>query len=91
MPSSLPSSMRAIEISTPGAPDVLRITQRPLPAPTAGEVLIKVAAAGVNRPDVLQRKGAYAPPPGASDIPGLEVAGRIVALGDGVHEWKVGG
>jgi NADPH2:quinone reductase len=82
--------MRAIEISTPGAPDVLHVTQRPLPAPAAGEVLIKVAAAGVNRPDVLQRKGAYAPPPGASDIPGLEVAGRIVALGDGVHESKVG-
>ncbi len=90
MPSSLPSSMRAIEISTPGAPDVLRVTKRPLPAPTAGEVLIKVAAAGVNRPDVLQRKGAYAPPPGASDIPGLEVAGHIVALGDGVHEWTLG-
>ncbi len=90
MSTSLPTSMRAIEISTPGAPDVLRVTQRPVPAPAAGEVLIKVAAAGVNRPDVLQRKGAYAPPPGASDIPGLEVAGHVVALGSGVHEWKVG-
>jgi NADPH2:quinone reductase len=90
MPSSVPSSMRAIEISTPGAPDVLRVTQRPVPAAAAGEVLIQVTAAGVNRPDVLQRKGAYAPPPGASDIPGLEVAGRIVALGNGVGEWKVG-
>lgn len=90
MSSSLPTSMRAIEISTPGAPDVLRVTQRPVPAPAAGEVLIKVAAAGINRPDVLQRKGAYAPPPGASDIPGLEVAGHVVALGNGVHEWKVG-
>ncbi|HEX7813162.1 MAG TPA: NAD(P)H-quinone oxidoreductase [Burkholderiales bacterium] len=82
--------MRAIEISSPGAPDVLRVTQRPVPVPAAGEVLIEVAAAGVNRPDVFQRKGAYAPPPGASDIPGLEVAGHIVALGSGVREWKTG-
>jgi NADPH2:quinone reductase len=82
--------MRAVEISAPGAPEVLRPTQRPVPAPAAGEVLIEAAAAGVNRPDVLQRKGAYAPPPGASDLPGLEVAGRIVALGTGVADWKVG-
>jgi len=82
--------MRAIEISAPGAPDVLRVTQRPVPAAVAGEVLIQVTAAGVNRPDVLQRKGAYAPPAGASDIPGLEVAGHIVALGNGVEEWKIG-
>lgn len=88
--SSIPVNMRAIEISSPGAPDVLRMTQRPVPVPAAGEVLIEVAAAGVNRPDVLQRKGAYAPPPGASDIPGLEVAGHIVALGSGVREWKIG-
>jgi NADPH2:quinone reductase len=87
---SIPTSMRAIEISSPGAPDVLRVTQRPVPVPAAGEVLIEVAAAGVNRPDVFQRKGAYAPPPGASDIPGLEVAGHIVALGSGVQEWKTG-
>ena len=69
--------MRAIEISQPGAPDVLRLTTRAQPQPGAGEVLIRVLAAGVNRPDVLQRKGAYAPPPGASDLPGLEVAGVI--------------
>ncbi len=90
MASPAPSSMRAIEISTPGAPDVLRVTQRPLPVAAAGEVLIKVVAAGVNRPDVLQRQGAYAPPAGASDIPGLEVAGHIVTLGSGVQEWKAG-
>jgi len=82
--------MRAIEISTPGGPEVLRPGQRPVPAPAAGEVLIEVAAAGVNRPDVLQRKGGYPPPPGASDIPGLEVAGTVVALGPQVNEWKIG-
>jgi NADPH:quinone reductase len=69
--------MQAIEISAFGAPDVLRLTARPDPVPAAGQVLIGVAASGVNRPDVLQRKGAYPPPPGASDLPGLEVAGRI--------------
>lgn len=71
-------TMKAIEITKPGAPDVLRVCQRPVPTPKSGEVLIKVHAAGVNRPDVLQRKGAYPVPPGASDIPGLEVAGEIV-------------
>ncbi|MGH8158136.1 MAG: NAD(P)H-quinone oxidoreductase [Rhodanobacter sp.] len=70
--------MQAIEITHPGAPDVLQLTQRPIPRPGAGEVLIKVAAAGVNRPDVFQRQGHYAPPPGASDLPGLEVAGTLV-------------
>ncbi|GAB2863862.1 NAD(P)H-quinone oxidoreductase [Pseudoduganella ginsengisoli] len=70
--------MRAIEITQPGAPDVLRLCERPIPEPKAGEVLIKVHFAGVNRPDVFQRMGSYAPPPGASDIPGLEVAGEIV-------------
>lgn len=70
--------MRAIEITEFGAPDVLKLAERPMPQPQAGEVLIKVAASGVNRPDVFQRKGAYAPPPGASDLPGLEVAGEIV-------------
>lgn len=70
--------MRAIEITHPGAPDVLRLCERPMPVVKAGEVLIKVHAAGVNRPDVFQRKGAYNPPPGASDLPGLEVAGEIV-------------
>ncbi len=84
MPKTIPSQMRAIEISTPGGPEVLRPGQRPVPSPAAGEVLIEVAAAGVNRPDVLQRKGGYPPPPGASDIPGLEVAGTIVALGPNV-------
>lgn len=69
--------MRAIEISQPGAPEVLRLVDRPDPVPDAGEVLIRVRAAGVNRPDVLQRKGVYPPPPGASDLPGLEVAGEI--------------
>ncbi len=87
---NIPSQMRAIEITTPGGPEVLRPGQRPVPAPAAGEVLIEVAFAGVNRPDVLQRKGGYAPPPGASDIPGLEVSGTIVTLGAQVKEWKVG-
>ena len=72
------TSMQAIEISEPGAADVLRLTERPLPRPGPGEVLIKVAAAGINRPDVFQRQGKYAPPPGASDLPGLEVAGVLV-------------
>src|SRR5690606_16423104 len=71
-------TMRAIEITQPGAPDVLRLCDRPMPVPQAGEVLIKVHAAGVNRPDVLQRTGNYPVPPGASDLPGLEVAGEIV-------------
>ncbi len=71
------ASMRAIEISQPGGPEVLRLTERPVPQPADGEVLIRVQAAGVNRPDVLQRKGAYAPPAGASDLPGLEVSGTI--------------
>ena len=71
-------SMRAIEITDPGGPEVLRLTQRPIPQPGAGEVLIKVTASGVNRPDVFQRQGHYAPPPGASDLPGLEVAGEVI-------------
>ena len=82
--------MTAIEIREPGPPQVLRPVERPVPQPRTGEVLIKVAAAGVNRPDVLQRKGAYAPPPGASDIPGLEVAGVVVAAAEGVREPAVG-
>src|SRR6267378_3385776 len=82
--------MLAIEITRPGEPEVLVPVERPKPAPAAGEVLIKVAAAGVNRPDVFQRRGRYPPPPGASDIPGLEVAGLIEALGEGVHDWRVG-
>ena len=86
----LPTQMRAIEIARPGGPEVLRLAQRPVPVAAAGEVLIEVATAGVNRPDVLQRKGGYAPPPGASDIPGLEVAGTIIALGAQVTGWKIG-
>ena len=76
--------MRVVEISQFGGPEVLRIAERPTPVPAAGEVLIKVAAAGVNRPDVIQRYGKYPPPPGASDIPGLEVAGHIHRRGDDV-------
>src|SRR4051794_19581385 len=82
--------MIAIEISRPGDPEVLVATERPCPEPAVGEVLIRVAAAGVNRPDVFQRRGHYPPPPGASDIPGLEVAGTIERLGDGVDGFAVG-
>jgi NADPH2:quinone reductase len=82
--------MRAIEISQPGGPDVLRLDDRPRPQPAAGEVLIRVMAAGVNRPDVLQRKGLYAPPPGASDLPGLEVAGVIEGGDPGNSAFKLG-
>jgi NADPH2:quinone reductase len=82
--------MLAIEITHPGGPEVLQPTQRPVPQPGRGEVLIRVAAAGVNRPDVLQRMGGYAPPKGASDIPGLEVAGEIVGVSPDVDLWKVG-
>jgi putative PIG3 family NAD(P)H quinone oxidoreductase len=82
--------MTAIEIREPGEPDVLVPVERPTPVPAADEVLIRVAAAGVNRPDVFQRRGRYAPPPGASDIPGLEVSGVIDTLGPGVAEWRVG-
>jgi len=78
-----------IEIAAPGPPEVLRPAVRPVAPPGPGEVLIRVAAAGVNRPDVLQRQGLYPPPPGASDIPGLEVAGEVVAAGDGAG-WRVG-
>lgn len=81
--------MRAIQITTPGGPEVLQATQLPTPLPVAGEVLIRVAAAGVNRPDVMQRMGLYPPPPGASELPGLEVAGTIVAVGAGVKNWRV--
>lgn len=70
--------MRAVEIGEPGGPEVLRLTERPVPEPRAGEVLVKVAASGVNRPDILQRTGKYPPPPGASDLPGLEVAGTLI-------------
>ena len=86
----LPDSMTCVEISRPGPPEVLVAASRPLPRPQAGEVVIKVAAAGINRPDVLQRQGAYPAPPGASDLPGLEVAGTIAALGEGVTSLGLG-
>jgi NADPH:quinone reductase len=82
--------MRAIEIRTFGGPEVLTPVERPMPVPSAGEVLIEVAAAGVNRPDVSQRQGKYPPPPGASDIPGLEIAGTIVQTAGEVGEWRAG-
>ena len=81
--------MICIEISRPGGPDVLVPVERPDPVPGPDDVLIRVAGAGVNRPDVLQRRGSYPPPPGASDIPGLEVSGTIAAVGAGVRQWKV--
>jgi putative PIG3 family NAD(P)H quinone oxidoreductase len=87
---ALPARMRCVEIARPGGPDVLRLAERALPVPAPGEVLVKVAAAGVNRPDVSQRKGEYPPPPGASDIPGLEIAGTVAALGPGAERWRVG-
>ena len=87
---NLPDTMRAIEISEPGGPDVLKPCTRPVPEPGAGEILIKLAYAGVNRPDALQRAGSYAPPPTASDLPGLEGAGEVVATGAGVSAWAVG-
>ncbi|SRR6266540_2280025 len=82
--------MIAIEIREPGGPEVLVPVERPRPQASVGDVLIKVVAAGVNRPDVLQRRGRYPPPPGASDIPGLEIAGAIEAVGDGVSGWNAG-
>ena len=87
---SIPKTMRAVEISKPGAPEVLRMCERPVPQPGPDEILIRVAFAGVNRPDALQRAGAYAPPPGASDLPGLEASGTVVAVGSGVSEWSKG-
>jgi len=86
----IPETMQAIEIAAPGGPEVLRPTERPVPRPGPGEVLVRVAAAGVNRPDILQRMGLYPPPPGASDIPGLEIAGQVVAAGEGA-EQAIGG
>jgi putative PIG3 family NAD(P)H quinone oxidoreductase len=88
--STLPAQMTAIGIPKPGGPDALVPEQRAVPKPGAGEILIKVAAAGVNRPDVAQRTGNYPPPPGASDIPGLEIAGEVAALGAGASRFKLG-
>jgi len=87
---ALPTTMTAIGIKAAGGPEMLVPEKRPLPLPGAGEILVKVAAAGVNRPDVMQRMGLYPPPPGAPDIPGLEIAGEVVAVGTDVRRWKVG-
>ena len=87
---NLPSRMTAIGIKTPGGPEVLVPEERPVPSPSATEILVRVRAAGVNRPDVMQRKGQYPPPPGAPDIPGLEIAGEVVAVGDKASRWKIG-
>jgi NADPH:quinone reductase len=84
MADTVPETMRAVEITEPGGPEVLKAATRPVPAPGPGEVLIRVEAAGVNRPDVMQRRGRYDPPPGVSDLPGLEVSGTVAALGEGV-------
>src|SRR4051812_33976609 len=86
----LPAQMTAVAISKPGGPEVLVPETRPVPQPKPGEILIKVQAAGVNRPDIAQRSGSYPPPPGASDLPGLEVAGTVVAVGDGAVKHKIG-
>jgi NADPH2:quinone reductase len=86
----LSSTMKVVEISAPGGPEVLKPAERPVPQPKDGEVLIKVAAAGVNGPDIMQRKGLYPAPQGASDLPGLEVSGEIVAVGGNVQRWKMG-
>ncbi len=82
--------MRAVEITTPGGPDVLQLTERPVPEPGLGQVVLRVAYAGVNRPDALQRAGAYDPPPGASDLPGLEASGEVVSVGAGVEGLAIG-
>jgi putative PIG3 family NAD(P)H quinone oxidoreductase len=87
---SLPDRMTAIGIKTPGGPEALAPEERPVPQPGPTEVLVRVKAAGVNRPDVMQRKGHYPPPPGATDIPGLEIAGDVVAVGANVTRWKIG-
>ena len=88
--SPLPQTMTAIGIEAPGGPEVLKPQTRPVPVPAEGQILVKVAAAGVNRPDVLQRQGGYNPPPGASDLPGLEIAGTVVARGTGTERFAVG-
>jgi NADPH2:quinone reductase len=88
--SDLPDRMRVVEISRPGGPEVLQVATRPLPKLKGDRVLIRVAAAGVNRPDCFQRAGAYPPPPGASDLPGLEVAGTVVECGENARQWRPG-
>jgi NADPH2:quinone reductase len=91
MPKShLPKSMTCIAIREPGGPEVLIATSEPIPSPGEGEILVKVVAAGVNRPDVMQRQGRYPPPKGATEIPGLEIAGEVVEIGRGIRRWKLG-
>jgi NADPH2:quinone reductase len=90
MSNTLPATMQAVEISAPGGPEVLKPVTRPLPVPKPHEVLIRVAAAGINGPDIMQRKGLYPAPAGASDLPGLEVSGTVVALGANAKRWKAG-
>ena len=90
MTGDLPKEMTAMGFKTPGGPEVFRPETLPVPEPGPGQVLIRVAYAGVNRPDVIQRQGFYPPPPGASPIPGLELAGELVALGEGVEGWRLG-
>src|SRR5215813_10330460 len=87
---SIPATMTAIGITAPGGPEMLTSQERPVPQPGDGEILVKVVAAGVNRPDVAQRKGLYPPPPGVTDIPGLEIAGVVAACGPGCRRWKPG-
>lgn len=87
---TIPETMKCIEIPEPGGPEVLKLGTRPVPEPGHGEILVKVASAGVNRPDVMQRQGVYPPPPGASDILGLEIAGTVAKVGAGVAEWREG-
>ncbi len=87
---TLPHTMTAIEIAAPGGPDVLRPCDRPVPVPGHGQIVIRIAWAGVNRPDALQRAGLYSPPPGASPLPGLEASGHVVAMGQGVTRWQIG-
>jgi NADPH2:quinone reductase len=90
MPRELPTTMKVMAIKAPGGPEALVAEQRPLPLPGRGEILVRVAAAGVNRPDVAQRQGHYPPPPGASDLPGLEVAGEVASLGEGARRFAIG-
>ncbi|MFV0245164.1 MAG: NAD(P)H-quinone oxidoreductase [Qingshengfaniella sp.] len=87
---TLPTVMRAVHIPIPGGPEALRLTERPVPRPGAGQIVIRVAYAGVNRPDIMQRQGLYDPPPGASDLPGLEASGTVAAIGPGVTRWQPG-
>ncbi|UWQ22724.1 NAD(P)H-quinone oxidoreductase [Jannaschia sp. W003] len=87
---SLPAAMRAVSITRPGGPEVLELAERPVPVPAPGEILLRIDHAGVNRPDCLQRAGAYDPPPGASPLPGLEASGTVAAVGGGVTRWAAG-